>query len=116
MDITTEKQLEELAKKLFKTPYYEKVIMWRKTIRQSIAQNKLMENLVMKEILWEMDEWIEECNIELLNNRDLSDVERKAIFERRDAWSFLKGIFEFSKATLQNTIKSIDEEHKNQSE
>lgn len=111
-DKILESKLDELSQKFLKTEDVQKINIWREGIKKSAARLKLLESETMKDIMAQMDKWIDSVNDELLNNRDLTKEERDKLFERRDAYSFIKGLFLFDTQRIETMGKNIDEEHK----
>jgi hypothetical protein len=106
------KQLEDLSTKFLKQEDADKVKIWREGIEKSARRLKLLQSDVMQEIIEQMQKWVDDVNDTLLNKRDLSDAKRENLFERRDAWTFLRGLFLFDTQRIETMGKNIDEAHK----
>lgn len=60
------------------------VDQWITSVQKSIAKSDLLDTDPIKEFIALKEIRIKECDLELMNNRDLTDAERKLIFTKRD--------------------------------
>jgi len=70
----------------------EETDRWILSIQKAIMKAKLLDMDPIKQFITLKEIKVKECDLELLHNRDLTDDERKRIFDKRD---ILKADIEF---------------------
>lgn len=79
-------------------------------VQKAVVRKDLLGMDGMKELLALMELKIKGCDVELLNNRDLTDDERKRVFDRRDIWKWFVNFFKESQRVVESAKKTIQKE------
>lgn len=108
--MTMDDKLAALRSQLTDEQDLSTVSAWQKKVRTSMLNQDLSKHDGVKIILRELSRKVNQCNLVLREDRDLSDAERKLIFTKRDCWEWLINLFSSSEKTLKTMEERINEE------
>lgn len=88
------------------------VEVWEKEIKKAIQRKKIAEMSPIKELLGQLADKVRKAEWVLLNDREITDEERKRIFDRIDVYKWFLSFFGNADLIIKKVEKFLEEENK----
>lgn len=109
MSTNIETKMTKLVEKVndYRPDASQEIVAMQKSLKNAMLKKNLKEHPALAQLLATLKKREEAYSLVLQNKRDLSDVERRGYFDRREEVRFIISFFEVDK-TLETLEKQLD--------
>lgn len=88
---------------------YQEILGWERSIEKFERLRQLEENDAVKELIADFQRVVTACDKILLHDRELTELKRAVVFEKRDNYYYFINLFKSAKKNLDALEKQVDE-------